>query len=225
MAIPDTLNIFSSSFGVPDDLSLRTTAYNVGHTALKRVTARYFRLSIPGVDAFLLEAHTIRHYIDYSNVLISGDDIPDYMPAFYNVFAQETNKHDNSDHFWPYLQEGKIIWKEDSIPPTIDTYCVYDQDILERPMLGPNEVAVTKDYFDNAQRLVDLERRRELKYYRLRVERRTGLRTPPLTRPRRMSWNASRRSARPSRLLPRRPQPRNRRRTTGRDPARLETPT
>ncbi|KAJ7734732.1 hypothetical protein DFH07DRAFT_780185 [Mycena maculata] len=165
-------DIFSRSFGTPNDLSLRTLAYNSNHTALKRVTACYFRLDIPDVDSFFLEAHTVRHYIDYSNALVSGDDIHELMPAFYNIFAQETNKHNNSDYFWTYFLDGKIIWKEGSLPPTAEAFCVHDHEILERPMLGVNEVAVTRDYFDNAQRLVELKCRRELK------TRRPGLRNP-----------------------------------------------
>ncbi|KAJ7896823.1 hypothetical protein B0H13DRAFT_2338211 [Mycena leptocephala] len=97
---------------MPNNLSLCTTAYNISYTTLKCVTTCYFHLSIPDVNAFLFEAHTIHHYIDYSNILILDDNIPNYIPAFYNIFAQEINKHNNSDYFWLYFQKGKIVWKE-----------------------------------------------------------------------------------------------------------------
>ncbi|KAJ7841421.1 hypothetical protein B0H13DRAFT_1910319 [Mycena leptocephala] len=132
-------------------------------------------VSLLATSTYIFPTSTLSSSRPTLNTLISGDDIPDLMPVFYNIFAQETNKHDNSDHFWVYLSDGKIVWKEGALPPTANAYCVYDQDILECPMLGVNEVTVTRDYFDNAQHLVELERRRELKYYRLRLDKKAGV--------------------------------------------------
>jgi hypothetical protein len=140
IAMPVTQDIFSRSFGTPNDLSIRFLEYNSNHTALKRVNYRYFRLDIPQGSVFL-EARTIRHYIDYNQALCTGDDVPELTPAYYPSFAEVINQYDNSGFFWAYLEGGKIVWKEGSTPANAEDFCVLDHEILARPMLGANQVA------------------------------------------------------------------------------------
>ncbi|KAJ7325494.1 hypothetical protein DFH08DRAFT_1028321 [Mycena albidolilacea] len=175
--MPVTQDIFSRSFGTPNDLSIRFLEYNSNHAALKRVNYRYFRLDIPQGSVFH-EARTIRHYIDYNQALCTGDDVPELTPAYYPSFAEVINQYDNSGFFWAYLEGGKIVWKEGSTPANAQDFCVLDHETLARPMLGANQVAVSQDYFDNAERLIEIERRRDLKYYHQRQAGKSGASDP-----------------------------------------------
>jgi hypothetical protein len=177
IAMPVTQDIFSCSFGTPNDLSIRFLKYNSNHTALKRVNYRYFRLDIPQGSVFL-KARTIRHYIDYKQVLCMGDNIPELTPAYYPSFAEVINKYNNSGFFWAYLEGGKIVWKEGSTPANTEDFCILDHETLARPMLGANQVAVSQDYFDNAEHLIEIKRCRDLKYYRLRQAGKSGASDP-----------------------------------------------
>ncbi|KAJ7359767.1 hypothetical protein DFH08DRAFT_416931 [Mycena albidolilacea] len=176
-AVPTT-DIFSSLFGYPTtpSLSLDTLAFNNEHAIIQRVHPRYFRVTVPFDDKneiFVIDALTVRHWIEYSTALVSGNDVPEHMPMFYNAWAQLANEHDHSNYFWPYFLNGEIAWKDNGIPPTVQAFCLTDGEVFERPMLRMGEVAVTSEFYENAQRLADLERRRELKYYKLRNDKKS----------------------------------------------------
>jgi hypothetical protein len=88
------------------------------------------------------------------------------------------NKYNNSGFFWAYLEGGKIVWKEGSTPANAEDFCVLNHGALVRPMLSANQVAVGQDYFDNTERLIELEHQHDLKYYRLRQAGKSGTSDP-----------------------------------------------
>ncbi|KAJ7759011.1 hypothetical protein DFH07DRAFT_934986 [Mycena maculata] len=163
------LTVFDSATA-PAGLSDRMLAFNSIHYGLKRHNKRYFHFSQGSGEPVIFDARTIRLYADYNVALCSGEDIPDLAPAFYIAFAKEMNTHDESGFGWAYIEDGVIVWDDKLTPANPESYCVLDHETTDR-LLGPDEVAVSKPYVENAERLIYMEQQRDLKYYRLRQEK------------------------------------------------------
>ncbi|KAJ7701563.1 hypothetical protein B0H17DRAFT_1128337 [Mycena rosella] len=156
----------------PTRLSERFLAFNRQHSALKRLTPGHFSFTISGLDVELISAHTIRLYADYNVALATRDPPPSLAPAYYANFAELMNRCDDSGYGWAYLNESRTIeWQDEWTLADPESFMVLDREITDR-FLAAGEVAVTQLYFDNAERLMLLDLRRENKYFKMRVGKR-----------------------------------------------------
>ncbi|KAJ6460621.1 hypothetical protein C8R45DRAFT_941718 [Mycena sanguinolenta] len=148
ITIFDSLNISGAS------LSPRFEAFNAQHSGLKRRSKGIFSCHIPGIDNKLISSSTIRLFTDYNEALVMGEGIPPIIPMYYSDFAQNMNRHDDSGFGWAYVDDntGLIIFDDKLTPADAASFCVLDSEINERH-LAADEVAVSRTYFDNAERL------------------------------------------------------------------------
>ncbi|KAJ7104742.1 hypothetical protein C8R44DRAFT_746421 [Mycena epipterygia] len=176
LAAPD---IFSTA--APFIADERHHAFNAVHSAIKRVSTTLFRLEVPGLDHELIDACTVRLFAEYNVALVSRDDLPGLVPAYYVNFAQNMNAHDDSGFGWAYIDEssGTIVW-DDKLDSPADpaSYLVTDDDIYER-YLRKDEVAVTSSYVLNAERLILQEQNRQIRYHEERQQKRASKNKAP----------------------------------------------
>ncbi|KAJ7019116.1 hypothetical protein C8F04DRAFT_1198051 [Mycena alexandri] len=167
------IDVFNSKAVFPPLLE-RFEAMNVVHSGLKRLSRLLFLFTIPGLGSELMHAFTVRLFADYNVALITGDDIPDRVPAYYTNFAQNMNLYDDSGFGWAYIDDttNTIVWDEKLAPTTPASLGLLEHEILER-YLPKDHVAVSQHYFENAERLRFLETQRELKYFKQRAAKRT----------------------------------------------------
>ncbi|KAJ7814375.1 hypothetical protein B0H13DRAFT_1924853 [Mycena leptocephala] len=163
------LNVFLSSFDT-SGLTERHRAYNEVHSVLKRIHKRYFRFKFLHYASTILDARTIRLFTDYNAAIVHGDDLPELEPAFYTQFAKVMNDHDDSGFGWAYLENDLIVWDEKLTPADAESFCVLDMETTDN-ILGRDEVAVTKLYYANAERLKRQAEKREVKYANQRQEK------------------------------------------------------
>ncbi|KAJ7799566.1 hypothetical protein B0H13DRAFT_2390951 [Mycena leptocephala] len=165
------IDIFSPSAKHPA-LADHFVAYNEQHSALKRISNRLFCSTFPGLGTELIDAHTIYLYTEYNAALVACEDIPALVPAYYPNFAQLMNNHDDSGFGWAYIDDasGTIVWDEKFSPADSGSFYVLPHQINDR-LLSNDEVAVSQLYYENSERLHKQEQMRELKYYKLRQEK------------------------------------------------------
>ncbi|KAJ7454444.1 hypothetical protein FB451DRAFT_1518057 [Mycena latifolia] len=122
----------------------RYLTFNRIHSALKRITPSHFRINIPGIETGLMLAQTIRHFADYNVVLCTRDDFPSLMPSYYVDFTVNMNHYDDS---------------------LVGSLGLFDHEISEH-YLAPGKVAVSRIYYEKAERLRDLELACGVRYYK-----------------------------------------------------------
>ncbi|KAJ7038649.1 hypothetical protein C8F04DRAFT_1255935 [Mycena alexandri] len=174
MAPIDSTTIFSAKTVFPP-LPERLLEINKIHSGLQRIARLLFLFTIPGLGSELMSAYTVRLFADYNVALITGDDIPDRQPAYYANFAQMMNAHDQSGLGWAYMDEdtNTLVWDNKFTPATPAALGVLEHEMLGERYLPDDHVAVTRSYFENAERRRFLEEQRELKYYKQRIAKRT----------------------------------------------------
>ncbi|KAJ7871631.1 hypothetical protein B0H14DRAFT_3439353 [Mycena olivaceomarginata] len=138
-------NVFDFNYKPP--ISERFQAYNVVHSALKRLSPRLFRFQR---NSEYGPVHFTAAFAEYSITVCFGKTLP---------------------------EDGVIVWDETKklTPADPESFCVFDHEIMEGHILGDNEVAVSTTYFENAERLVQLDQRCETKYYNERQDKRKAL--------------------------------------------------
>jgi hypothetical protein len=165
-------SIFDAGFGAPNDLDPRFLEFNRQHHALKRLTKRYFRIELPDYTV-TLDSRTVRHFIDYAVVLITGDDIPEVQPVFYQVFAKSLNKADGSNYFWPYIEDGQLVFPDGMSLVSPAAFFLSDTNTSDQPLVPPGHVAVMEMFRNNVNCLAEDQQRWSMKgYYRQQAEKR-----------------------------------------------------
>ncbi|KAJ7465208.1 hypothetical protein FB451DRAFT_1179387 [Mycena latifolia] len=148
-------------------------AFNRIHSALKRITPSHFRVNIPGIETGVMLAQTIRHFADYNVALCTHNDFPSLVPSYYVDFAVNMNRYDDSGYCWAYIDESNstIVWKDSCAVADPQSLGLLDHEMSER-YLAPGDVAVSHVYYENAERLRDLELARGVRFYRDRQGKR-----------------------------------------------------
>lgn len=164
---PVFLNSFDTSGLIP-----RHADQNLLHSVLKRVSKRYFTFQVtPGSAVTIIDARTVRLFCDYNAAIIHGDDLPEREPTFYVPFARAMNNYDTSGLKWAYLEDELIVFDDAYDAADAEAFCVLDAETSDLPVLGPNEVAVSRTYFQHAERLRSQAEKREVKYANLREKK------------------------------------------------------
>lgn len=101
---------------------------------------------------------------------------------FYVEFAKAMNDNDDSGFGWAYLENELIVWDDKFLPASAEAFCVLDIETTDN-ILGRDEVAVSKHYYEHAERLKFQAAKREVKYAKQNQEKRdlTAERVPNLT--------------------------------------------
>ncbi|KAJ7854776.1 hypothetical protein B0H13DRAFT_1903521 [Mycena leptocephala] len=172
MAPASTTDIFDPAVE-RGSLGATFEAFNAQHEVIKRVDRHTFRVSFPGLGSELISAHTIRFWAEYSVALHTREGIPVHAPAFYANFAEQMNAHDDSGFGWAFVDEeaGIIVFNDKLSPADPASFFVEDRHIFDR-LLGEDEVAVSRLYFENAERLLKIDQQREVKYFNDRQNKR-----------------------------------------------------
>ncbi|KAJ7032071.1 hypothetical protein C8F04DRAFT_1108351 [Mycena alexandri] len=168
----ETSKVFFYGFE-PSGLTPRMIASNPRHSILKRISTRDFIFDTGYSPATVMSARTIRLYCDYNAAVIYGDDLPDREPTFYNPFAKAMNKYDHSGFKWAYIEDGLLVFDDTGSAASADEFCVLDSETTDR-YLASDQVAVSRDYFENAERLRRQADRREAKYARQALEKKNA---------------------------------------------------
>ncbi|KAJ7022925.1 hypothetical protein C8F04DRAFT_1079689 [Mycena alexandri] len=170
--MPTTNQVFLNNFDT-SGLTARHADYNLLHSVLKRVSKRYFTFQVLDRAITIIDARTIRLYCDYNAAIIHGDDLPEREPTFYNPFARAMNTYDTSGLKWAYLEDEVIVFDEAFDAADAESFCVLDTETSDHTILGTDQVAVSRAYFQNAERLRFQAEKREVKYANQREKRKT----------------------------------------------------
>ncbi|KAJ7829731.1 hypothetical protein B0H13DRAFT_2372379 [Mycena leptocephala] len=146
-------------------LSDRFREFNKVHSALKQMSKRYFHLELPTLDSVVFNARAIHTFTDYNLALCTGESIPELAPAFYLLFAKAMNKHNDSGYAWAYLENGVIVFDDKMTIANPESFCVMDHETTDC-LLGRDEVAVTRQYFENSECLAYQQQLWETKYWK-----------------------------------------------------------
>ncbi|KAJ7025894.1 hypothetical protein C8F04DRAFT_1191045 [Mycena alexandri] len=153
----------------------RFAQFNAHHRALERLDKLHFRFETDELEAVIMDSRNIRTFCDFNVFLFTEAELPVITPAFYNHFTQLMNKYDNSGFGWAYVENGVIIWDDAAglKPADPESFCVLDHELADN-FLGRDEVAVSHEYKENAERLIEQERNRGLRFYNQRRDRRAA---------------------------------------------------
>ncbi|KAJ7083432.1 hypothetical protein C8R44DRAFT_753451 [Mycena epipterygia] len=169
MAPPTT--VFDLAHAFPA-LSDEFISYNNQHTVLRRLSPSLFSMELPNADPVVIDARTVRLYTDYNVYLCTLEGVPDCAPAYYNSFARQMNAHDDSGYGWAYVDRvtGTIIYDDKLTLADAASFCVRDSDIDDRRYLVGSEVAVSRLFYETAQRMQEQTHKRDNKWWRNRQE-------------------------------------------------------
>jgi hypothetical protein len=83
------------------------------------------------------------------------------------------NAHDDSGFGWAYVDEdsGTIIFNDKLSPADPASFFVEDRHIFDW-LLAEGDVAVSRLYYENAERLLKIDQQREIKYFNDRQSKR-----------------------------------------------------
>jgi hypothetical protein len=97
-------NIFDFDYKPP--ISERFQAYNVVHSALKRLSPTLFRFQRnSGYEPVLFTAACVRVFAEYNITVCFGKTLPEMAPVHYSIFAEAMNDWDNSGFGWAYIED------------------------------------------------------------------------------------------------------------------------
>ncbi|KAJ7690537.1 hypothetical protein B0H17DRAFT_589372 [Mycena rosella] len=156
-------DIFSNPILSNPAVSERYTAFNAQHHMAKHLLPGLFRMDVPGIDTVLISSHTMRLYADYNVALCGRNQFPDLVPAYYNDFANNMNTHDKSGVYWATVDNTTqtIVW-DDAWTTAADprNFGILEHELSDRFLLQ-GKVAVTQEWYENSERLAQMERDRQ----------------------------------------------------------------